>query len=559
MFKYYLNNLPNLGDALSDADESNLILIRPNGIIAKIPRNTLVAKYGSGVTSPSPTPSPSPSPTPTPTPSPTPAPTYITGATVNIFNGTTSGWTITPATNATSSFVTDNAEQVIEITYTAAYNAPVYSIPSTSISNIIAGDELVFEIKKVSGTVDSVTLRINGAWQNDGDSVIKLHNAMPVNTWTEVRLKMSSVFRNYLGNNITTFQLKNELGLGTIRVRGFKFVQDEGGSLSYNRSLNTIAGMPNFSTDSIFLRGIDDLAVHARSSVWIGNYSNKNFHADWGTLSTGYGIPINIDSSTATATQVTINNQWASQSDGTTFPWRAGVYTPENWLTTANVATDHHIIVVDSVTGIETDTYLYYDPAASQSLLTNNSTAILGLAAPHNTLIAGSIAKFDLKSTTTRQKDYTSSDAAGLPVAPFMLRFEDIVDGDLAHPLRFTVQNAAGAIWPATHATLSPWTSATIYNDSNSTTIPPLGAWMRLKANYDISGMSLYAQRVCRGMKKFGLINADNGSSFYIQGQSDDRWTTTIINELQSIPATAFEFVDVSPKMHKITSYRGLA
>ena len=79
--------------------------------------------------------------------------------------------------------------------------------------------------------------------------------------------------------------------------------------------------------------------------------------------------------------------------------------------------------------------------------------------------------------------------------------------------------------------------------------LPPMGARFRLKASFDISGYSPQAQVVLRAMQQYGLILADNGSNWYFGGTADPAWPQSLIDELKTIPASAFEAVDESSLM----------
>ena len=153
----------------------------------------------------------------------------------------------------------------------------------------------------------------------------------------------------------------------------------------------------------------------------------------------------------------------------------------------------------------------------------------------------GSGAIFNLRSNALRPQGWTSSDAAGLPVLPGLLRYEDVASGELTHALRFTVPSTRKAyVWPARHY-------ASSLTDMK---YPPMGQRFRLKANFDISGFSAQTQIILRGLKKYGMILADNGSSWYVSGAPDSRWNNDVlVGELSRVKGSNFEAIDESSLM----------
>jgi hypothetical protein len=154
---------------------------------------------------------------------------------------------------------------------------------------------------------------------------------------------------------------------------------------------------------------------------------------------------------------------------------------------------------------------------------------------------AGSGAIWDLNSNALRPAGWTSADAAGLPMVPGLVRYDEIAAGAINHAIRFTANSTAGYIWPARHLTSDP-----------SAGIPPMGARFRLKASFNISGYSPTNQVILRAMKTYGIILADNGSDWYVGGAPDSRWNnddTTGLHQLDSITGNDFEAVDESSLM----------
>jgi hypothetical protein len=151
---------------------------------------------------------------------------------------------------------------------------------------------------------------------------------------------------------------------------------------------------------------------------------------------------------------------------------------------------------------------------------------------------AGSGAIFDLASNDLRPAGWTSADAAGLPILPGLVRYDEIFGDDpgIEHALRFTVAcTTRRYVWPARH-------QAGVNDDR----CPPMGARFRLRRGYDIGGFGGKVRIVLRAMKRYGMIVADNGSDWYVQGAVDGRWTYRFVDQLKRVPASAFIAVDAS-------------
>jgi hypothetical protein len=149
---------------------------------------------------------------------------------------------------------------------------------------------------------------------------------------------------------------------------------------------------------------------------------------------------------------------------------------------------------------------------------------------------AGSGAVFDLDSNDLRPETFTSADAAGLPILPGLVRYDEVSAGEIDHPIRFTLEETRDQyVWPARHEAGQPGAD-----------LPPMGLWLRLKADVDTSGFPEELQVILRAMQKHGLILADNGSSMFISGVPDNRWDNDTLARLREIDAGDFEAVDVS-------------
>ena len=155
---------------------------------------------------------------------------------------------------------------------------------------------------------------------------------------------------------------------------------------------------------------------------------------------------------------------------------------------------------------------------------------------------AGSGAVFNLRSNALRPEGWTSADAAGLPIMPLLVRYDEVRSGQIDHALRVTVaRTQRGYIHPATHFASS---------DSDPA-LPPMGLRLRLRASYSLAGFHGESLIVLRALKRYGLIVADNGSSWYITGAPDPRWNDDDLEQIKRVPGSAFEAVYTGPIRHR--------
>jgi hypothetical protein len=159
---------------------------------------------------------------------------------------------------------------------------------------------------------------------------------------------------------------------------------------------------------------------------------------------------------------------------------------------------------------------------------------------PNRSWHASSGAIFDLRSNDLRPVGWTSADAAGLPILPGLVRYDEVTKGEIRHALRFTIpQTRREYIWPARH----------FASNLTGQQYPPMGQRFRLKAGFDISGFSPEIQVILRALKRYGMFLADNGSAWFLSGTPDERWDNDILNELKQVRGSDFEAVDESSLM----------
>ena len=154
---------------------------------------------------------------------------------------------------------------------------------------------------------------------------------------------------------------------------------------------------------------------------------------------------------------------------------------------------------------------------------------------------ADSGVSWDLRSSALRPDSWTSADAAGLPIFPGLVRYDEIADGRLHHAIRVTFESTRDAwIHPASHCA----------GDTSSPSAPPMGMRLRLKAGYGLGGFSGGARVIAEALKRYGMIVADNGSNWFFSGSSDRRWDDENLSQLKRIPGSAFEVVRSAARPH---------
>ena len=276
-----------------------------------------------------------------------------------------------------------------------------------------------------------------------------------------------------------------------------------------------------FPANNVWNADISTLPVNSRSAAWLVSTqaSTRLLHPDFG--GPPYGIPFNVVHTNHATTKFTFQ-YWDESDPPVATPQKQGPYPYGNDLKVEG-PTDSHLLSIDQ------DTCKLYETGGTN--YSGPSTAWSG-------------AIFDLSSNQLRPAGWTSADAAGLPIFPGLVRWDEVQAGVVPHAIRFTVQNSdTSFLWPARHQAGSA-------SDPN---LPPMGARFRLKSSYSISGFGQQAQVVLTAMKQYGLIVADNGSNWFFQGTMDARWDSapypTMISQLKTVPASAFEAVDESALM----------
>lgn len=272
-----------------------------------------------------------------------------------------------------------------------------------------------------------------------------------------------------------------------------------------------------FPANSWWHADVSSLPADARSDSWLAatDAAETNLHPDFGPSfgeqPVPYGIPITVVRPRKPGARVAF--EYGDESDHVRYPLTRHTAIEGGW----NADGDRHAIVVDARTCRLYETW--------NTRLTRRGWT------------AGSGATWSLRNDSLRPAGWTSADAAGLPILPGLLRWDEIERGEVDHAIRFTVpKTAAGFAWPARHRAGS----------GNAASVPPMGARFRMKAGFSTAGFSPAARVILAAMKRHGMVVADNGSGWFFQGTSDARWPDELISELKTIPAAAFEAVDTS-------------
>jgi hypothetical protein len=280
----------------------------------------------------------------------------------------------------------------------------------------------------------------------------------------------------------------------------------------------TLAGCPMFAGDNVWNVAIDALPVDGNSAAYVATIgATKYAHPDFGTVYNGApnGIPYTVVE--GNQARVSVDFDYADESNAGPYPIPPGAPIEGG----AQSAGDRHVLVVDRGACLLYELFAAYPN---------------GNGSWH----AGSGAVFDLRGYTLRPATWTSADAAGLPILPGLVRYDEVAAGEIAHALRFSAPQTRNAfVWPARHEASNLAGGA----------YPPMGQRFRLKATVDISTFGPNVQVILRALKKYGMFLADNGSSWYLSGAPDPRWGDDELHQIQQLHGSDFEAVDESSLM----------
>ena len=271
-----------------------------------------------------------------------------------------------------------------------------------------------------------------------------------------------------------------------------------------------------FPADNPWNRDVSQDPVDSSSDSLIASCgAGLSLHPDFGTVYGG--VPWGIPFVTVQGTQprVPVSFAYADESDPGPYPIPPSAPIEGG----ASSAGDRHVLVVD------VDHWVLYE--------LYDAFPVDGGAS----WTAGSGAVFDLSSDSLRPADWTSADAAGLPIFPGLVRYDEVAAGAITHAVRFTCPVTREAyVPPARH-----WASSRTSPD-----LPPMGMRVRLKAGVDISGFPADVQVILTALKRYGMLLADNGGGFYVSGAPDPRWNDADINTMKQLHGSDFEVVQMA-------------
>jgi hypothetical protein len=271
-----------------------------------------------------------------------------------------------------------------------------------------------------------------------------------------------------------------------------------------------VAGCALFPPDNPWNTRVDSLPVASNSDAIIASIgATVGLHPDFGSGKWAGG-PIGIPYNVVRASQKTVrvSFDYADESYGGPYPIPKKVKLEHG--------SDRHALIVS------TGTCKLYE--------------LFALRRPRGgKWRAGSGAIWDLRSNALRPAGWTSADAAGLPILPGLARYDEVSAGSIDHALRFTVRRTRRAyVYPARHY-------ASSLTDPG---LPPMGLRVRLKGLFDTSAYPPQARVVLTALKRYGMMVADNGSSWYVSGAPDPGWNSDDLHTLSRVKGSDFEVVD---------------
>jgi hypothetical protein len=274
----------------------------------------------------------------------------------------------------------------------------------------------------------------------------------------------------------------------------------------------SLGGKRVFPADNPWNTDISQSAVDPHSQALVASIGlEKHLHPDFGTVYRGAPLGIPYVAVPGDQPRKAVSFRYADESDRTDYP------IPDNAPIEGgeNAKGDRHVLVIDR------DNWKLYE--------------LFSASKAGNSWRAGSGAIFDLNSNQLRPAGWTSTDAAGLPVFPGLVRYDEVVEQKvIPHALRFTVKRSRHAyVPPARH----------FASRSNDPNLAPMGMRVRLKAEYDISKFPASAQVILAALKKYGMFVADNGGDWFISGAPDPRWNVEDLATIKKVNGKNFEVV----------------
>jgi hypothetical protein len=278
---------------------------------------------------------------------------------------------------------------------------------------------------------------------------------------------------------------------------------------------------PSLGTEAAWNQDISRAPRDPRSNAYIA-YINAHggnaLHPDFGSPRP-YGFPYSVVGAEQRMLPIHYT-AYGDESDPGPFPVPAGAPVEGGNRSDG----DRHVLIVDRAACRLYELYRAFYVAKPR---------------PHWNADSGTA--WDLRSAARRPDGWTSADAAGLPIFPGLVRYEEATSGNLDHAIRVTVESTRNAwVHPASHCA----------GDTSAPEASPMGLRLRLKAEYGLGRFSGPAKAIALAMKRYGLIVADNGSNWFFSGTSDRRWDDENLNQLKRIPGSAFEAAKSAAPVH---------
>lgn len=290
------------------------------------------------------------------------------------------------------------------------------------------------------------------------------------------------------------------------------YVAPDGGPVVSATGAPLIAGCPLFPPDNAWNRDVssDPVDIHSADYLAAMNAGSRFLQADFGS-DPAYGIPYVLVG--AGQRRIPMTFLYATQSEPGPYPFPSDI--------PLQTGTDRHAVALDR------DACLLYETFDTHR--------------DSDGFHCGSGAIFDLRSNNLRPDGWTSATASGLPLFPGLARYEEVQSGEIHHALAFTAEATSAAfVHPATHQT----------GNSPAPYAPPMGLRVRLKGSYDLSRFTGASRVLLAALRKHGMLLTDIGTDWFFSGSTDARWDDRDLEQLKTVPAAAFEVVQLGPLLH---------
>ncbi len=288
--------------------------------------------------------------------------------------------------------------------------------------------------------------------------------------------------------------------------------------------IHRVGGCQVFPADNWWNTPIKGLPIHKRSRAIIRRQAAGHaIHLDLGTTEPYYGIPITVvpaDQQRLPLRFGVDGENYRAESDPGPVPFPANAHIEGGTSRTDDPTSgDRHVIVVQQGSCQLIESY-------ATERIRDGQGNVVGYR-------AAAVARWDLASNKLRPKYWTSADAAGLPILPGLLTYEEAASGRITHALRFTLPTARSAfVRPARHCGPS---------GNLARSLPAYGMRLRLRKGFDATRYTGVARTLVKAMKRYGLMYADQGSAMYVTGTSDPRWAP-VLDQLRAHPIDGRNF-----------------